>query len=166
MNGQFDTSGLDPLVFAPAHTGMSIGNFDTLDGTLNDSPFMDFLDNQENNLDFDIDGADGTMIDDLADDGYDDEVEHHDKRKTPEDGKEDDDDEDPKRHEPDEKVAKKPGRKPLTTEPTSVSLMSLVIPRQMLTCHRNARHRIALLNAHSGKEKRNTLRIWRPKLPS
>ncbi len=52
----------------------------------------------------------------------------------------DDDDDEPsgaKRRESDEKVAKKPGRKPLTTEPSSVShpvsVVAVLRPRQLLT---------------------------------
>src|SRR5271156_5572876 len=65
MNGQFNAGNLNPLAFTTAHTGMSMANFDTLDGTLNDTPFIDFLDNNESNLDFDINGVNGQMIDDL-----------------------------------------------------------------------------------------------------
>lgn len=124
MNGQFETHALDPMTYTPGTIGMSMGSFDTLDATLNDSPFMHFLDNNDANLDFDVD-ADGQMIDDLPDDSFDQDGDLHDKRKSPDDDNDDDDDEDedPKRHEPDGKVAKKPGRKPLTTEPTSVSLI-------------------------------------------
>lgn len=123
LTGQFDANTMDPLMYTPGNTGMSMANFDTLDATLNDSPFMDFLDNNDANLDFDISGSNGQVVDveEVGDDDYNEDI--HDKRKTPEDGK-DDEDEDPKRHEPDEKVAKKPGRKPLTTEPTSVSSSS------------------------------------------
>lgn len=126
MNGHFDANGMvDPLMYASASGAMSMSNFDSIDGTLNDSPFMDFLDNNDANLDFDVNDSNSQMIGDLPDDSIDDDADIHDKRKTPDDGK-DDDDEDPKRHEPDEKVAKKPGRKPLTTEPTSVRLTPLL----------------------------------------
>jgi AP-1-like factor len=116
MTNQFDTVGLDPLMFTPGATGMSMGTFDTVDGTLNDTQFLDFLDNNDAQLDFDIE----EVNDEPRQDSGEAEGDIHDKRKTPEDGKDDDENDDPKRHEPDEKVAKKPGRKPLTTEPTTV----------------------------------------------
>lgn len=116
ITNHFDAPTLDPLMFTPGSTGMSMGTFDTVDGTLNDTRFLDFLDNNDAQLDFDIEEVnDETRQDSAEADG-----DIHDKRKTPEGGKDDDENEDTKRHEPDEKVAKKPGRKPLTTEPTTV----------------------------------------------
>lgn len=47
------------------------------------------------------------------------------KRKSPDDDEDEDDDEDTgKRREGEEKIAKKPGRKLITTEPTTVSLFA------------------------------------------
>lgn len=84
-----------------------------------DSPFLDF--NGDGDLDdtFTFDEP-GQMIGDLPDEepsGSD----LHEKRKSI-DGKDDDDEGGGKRREGDDKTAKKPGRKPLTSEPTSVSL--------------------------------------------
>lgn len=99
-------------------------------GSFNDSPFVDDY------YDFDIDGQfdfdasndalEGQMIGKLpgtsSSDG--DEI-LHDKRGHPED--EDEDEEGGgKRREGDEKSSKKPGRKPLTSEPTSVSSVFLL----------------------------------------
>jgi AP-1-like factor len=95
-------------------------------GTLNgfdDSPFIDY------DYEFDADGSfdydfsndsQGQMIGKLPGSSSDGDNDTHDKRSHPED---DDDEEDGggKRREGDEKASKKPGRKPLTSEPTSVS---------------------------------------------
>jgi len=90
-----------------------------------DSPFLDSLLDGEGDESFDFDDQ-GQMFGDLPDDGSDDngtaDPDHlHDKRKSM--GGQDDDDEDGggKRREGEDKQAKKPGRKPLTSEPTSVS---------------------------------------------
>lgn len=104
----------------------------TFDANLNydDSPFLDSLDadaNYEYGFDgsLDIDGS-AQMIGPLPGDdgadlspdgGYD--AETPDKRKSPSDTPEENGEN--KRHEGDEKTAKKPGRKPLTSEPTTVS---------------------------------------------
>lgn len=95
-------------------------------GTLNgfdESPFIDY------DYEFDADGSfdydfnndsQGQMIGKLPGSSSDGEADNHDKRSHPDD---DDDDEEGggKRREGDEKSSKKPGRKPLTSEPTSVS---------------------------------------------
>ncbi|KAK5750188.1 DNA-binding transcription factor yap1 [Elasticomyces elasticus] len=86
------------------------------------TPDLDYLDG-ENNFDFDNADLGGEMIGALPrsnseqTEDYEDGADGHDKRKSI--GERDDDDEaDPKRHEG-EKGAKKPGRKPLTSEPTT-----------------------------------------------
>jgi AP-1-like transcription factor len=97
-------------------------------GTLNgfdDSPFIDY------DYEFDADGSfdydfsndsQGQMIGKLPGSSSDGDADVHDKRSHP------DDDEEVegggKRREGDEKTTKKPGRKPLTSEPTSVSNLS------------------------------------------
>jgi len=99
-------------------------------GTLNgfeDSPFIDY------DYEFDADGSfdydfsndsQGQMIGKLPGSSSDGDADTHDKRSHPED---DGDDEEGggKRREGDEKSSKKPGRKPLTSEPTSVSIIYL-----------------------------------------
>lgn len=85
------------------------GNLDFSD----DSPFLDFdpeADFGDESYDFDDESR---MIGDIPGD-------LHDKRKSV-DGKDDDDEGGGKRREGEDKTAKKPGRKPLTSEPTSVS---------------------------------------------
>lgn len=93
-------------------------------GTLNgfdDSPFIDY------DYEFDADGGfdydfsnESQMIGKLPGSSSDGEADSHDKRSHPDD---DGDEEEGggKRREGDEKSSKKPGRKPLTSEPTTVS---------------------------------------------
>ncbi|KAK5956870.1 DNA-binding transcription factor yap1 [Knufia fluminis] len=88
-----------------------------------DSPFLDSFIDGEGDESFDFEDQ-GQMFGDLPDDNSDDngtaDPDHlHDKRKSM--GAEDDDDHEGggKRREGEDKQAKKPGRKPLTSEPTS-----------------------------------------------
>lgn len=83
-----------------------------------------------NNFDFDnsefsnyLDGDSGFDFDNSELVGDDDVKEIHDKRKMSED--EDDDNGDAKRGEGEDKQPKKPGRKPLTSEPTTVRSRTL-----------------------------------------
>ena len=80
-----------------------------------DSPYLDFdIDGEgDDSYDFDVNGE---MIGDLPESAGD----LHDKRKSI-DGKDDDDEGGGKRRESEDKSGKKPGRKPLTSEPTTVS---------------------------------------------
>ena len=101
-------------------------------GTLNgfdESPFIDY------DYEFDADGSfdydfsndsQGQMIGKLPGSSSDGDNDTHDKRSHPED---DGDEEDGggKRREGDEKASKKPGRKPLTSEPTSVSSLATFV---------------------------------------
>ena len=96
-------------------------------GGVQDSPFLDNYDPDfvDSSFDFSFAGGDqGIMVGDMPGGGQSDSAENegHDKRSHPDD----DDDEsspgnDSKRRESTDKIAKKPGRKPLTSEPTSVS---------------------------------------------
>jgi AP-1-like factor len=81
-----------------------------------DSPYLDFdIDGEgDDSYDFDVNGQ---MIGDLPESTGD----LHDKRKSI-DGKDDDDEGGGKRRESEDKSGKKPGRKPLTSEPTTVSM--------------------------------------------
>lgn len=88
-----------------------------------DSPFLDYPLDGEGDESFNFDDQ-GDMFADLEDDGSPDnettDPDHlHDKRKSM-GGQDDDDEGGGKRREGDDKQAKKPGRKPLTSEPTSV----------------------------------------------
>ena len=86
---------------------------------VDESPFLDY-DLDDGNFDWDISNDQmigslpGTSLDD------DEEADLHDKRKMSDDDAEDVDG-GGKRREGDDKTSKKPGRKPLTSEPTSVS---------------------------------------------
>lgn len=116
INQSFSFDNMDPAMFpSGAQANFGIGSFDSPLGAVDDSPYVDFLDANDPNFDFDYGDEDGQMIGDLP--GAD---ELHDKRKSPEDNNEDNDN-GGKRREGDDKTAKKPGRKPLTSEPTSVS---------------------------------------------
>lgn len=91
---------------------------------LDDSPFIDYdyeFDNAGGDFgDFDFTTMpQGQMIGNLPGTSSDGDAQTHDKRGLSEDDVEDDE-HDGKRREGDEKGARKPGRKPLTSEPTSV----------------------------------------------
>lgn len=97
-------------------------------GTLNgfdESPFIDYdyeFDGDDN-FNFDLgNDVQGQMIGNLPGTSSDGDAENHEKRSHPDD---DGDDEEGggKRREGDDKSSKKPGRKPLTSEPTSVSTL-------------------------------------------
>jgi len=90
---------------------------------LDDSSFLDF-DLEDGSFDWDNDGDQlmgaipGTSLNN-------DESELHDKRKNPDDEK-DEEGGGGKRREGDDKSSKKPGRKPLTSEPTTVSSVTVI----------------------------------------
>ena len=88
---------------------------DTL-GSFDESPFLDY-ELEDGNFDWENSGD--QLFGDLPGGEYNEDSEHHDKRKASID---DDDEEEgsSKRREGGEKGAKKPGRKPLTGEPTTV----------------------------------------------
>lgn len=98
-----------PQQDAPGSASLTNMGFD-------ESPFLDYgLD--DGNIDWDInDDLIGPLPGASAE-----EEESGDKRKSPGDADEDDDG-GGKRRESDDRIGKKPGRKPLTSEPTSVSL--------------------------------------------
>lgn len=91
---------------------------------IDESPFLDYpLDGDvDESFNFDEEGQMfGDLPDDDSPDALADAYEHlHDKRKSI-DGADDDDTGGGKRREGEDKTAKKPGRKPLTSEPTTVS---------------------------------------------
>lgn len=113
-NAQFPNT-LDPSFFAsPQQNSGALSTFDTFG--VEESPYLEFA---EGDPDFDFGNIDGdeSLIGPLpGEDGLD----IHEKRKSPEDG-EGSTENDSKRQEGEDKVAKKPGRKPLTSEPTTVS---------------------------------------------
>jgi AP-1-like factor len=131
-------SHIDPSVSQSHHPSSSMAPASFSDsplpapgsGTLafEESPFIDY------DYDFDADGSfdydfnndsRGQMIGNLPGTSSDGDADTHDKRSHP-----DDDDEEEgggKRREGDEKSSKKPGRKPLTSEPTSVSHLNCIL---------------------------------------
>ena len=108
MNGQNNLFG------SPTHSAPGSGHLDF--GT-DESPYLDFdLDGEgEDGFNFDDEGQ---MIGDMPEDNSGND-EHHKRKSIPDD--EEDDEGGGKRREGDDKSGKKPGRKPLTSEPTSVS---------------------------------------------
>ncbi|OAX78505.1 hypothetical protein ACJ72_07186 [Emergomyces africanus] len=78
------------------------------------SPFLDF----DLDVDFDASGVDDLIGDLPGTSPNGDDIENREKRKSI-DGNDEDEENDKKRRETDEKTAKKPGRKPLTSEPTT-----------------------------------------------
>ncbi len=80
------------------------------------SPLVDF-DLEDGNFDWDNSGGlFGDLPNLLTDDG----TEHHDKRKKSTDEDDEEEEGSGKRRESDERAARKPGRKPITGEPTTV----------------------------------------------
>jgi hypothetical protein len=129
--------------------------FDDVDfASMDDQQFMDFM-GRNGGTDFDAIAPEDTLHEQdsptspVLNDG-----ELHDKRKSTED--DDDEENTPKRRESEEKSSKKPGRKPLTSEPTSVSRQPLLAITTNST--RSGRPRIALLNVHSARERKSTCR--------
>ncbi|KAF2494685.1 PAP1-domain-containing protein [Lophium mytilinum] len=113
---------IDPTFFASPQQGTpdTFGanlNFDNLD----DSPFVDYLDG-DNSFDYDNGDNSDLMIGGLPGDSSshsnEGDNESTDKRKSPDDDGEDQEG-GGKRREGEDKTAKKPGRKPLTSEPTT-----------------------------------------------
>jgi AP-1-like factor len=122
---------------SPVNNGLTMSP-STFDGSpavpnhglpMTDSPLLDFdydFNNADSSFDFSFDNGDGSrMIGDLpgapstARSESASDQDSPDKRSHPDD---DDEENGAKRRESEDKVSKKPGRKPLTTEPTSVSL--------------------------------------------
>lgn len=110
-----------------------------------DSPYLDFDPDGDFDDSFNYDSS-SRMIGDIP-------GELHDKRKSI--GADDDEDEEGggKRREGEDRTAKKPGRKPLTSEPTTVSRSDSLASKSNLD--RNAKPRTVLPNEHSVNEKKN-----------
>ncbi|KAI8935575.1 hypothetical protein NX059_008144 [Plenodomus lindquistii] len=110
---QFPVDTLDPAYFTSPQQTTPANAFSN--GSIDESPFVDYLDGDNS---FDFDGADNSdlMIGALPGDTPGDS---NDKRKSPDDDDEDGEDGGGKRREGEDKQAKKPGRKPLTSEPTT-----------------------------------------------
>jgi hypothetical protein len=125
------------------------------------TPDLDYLDGD--NFDFENADLGGEMIGALPGDRFD----LHDKRKNP-DEDDDDEDGDAKRQDTQdgEKGAKKPGRKPLTSEPTTVSPeLRYNAGTILIQFSRNGKHRIEPRNVRFASARRNTSKTWRQRSP-
>ena len=94
-------------------------------GSFDDSPFLEYENFDDGNFDWDNGG--NQLFGDLPGADLNDDGEHHDKRKASTD-EEVDDEASSKRREADDKSKKppqKPGRKPLTGEPTTVRSLTM-----------------------------------------
>ncbi|KAF1845078.1 AP1-like transcription factor-like protein [Cucurbitaria berberidis CBS 394.84] len=114
-NSQFPypANSLDPTYFTSPQQSTPANGFDNLG--MEESPFVDYIDG-DNSFDFDNADNGDIMIGALPGDSPD----GNEKRKSPDDEDEDEDEGGGKRtREGDDKQAKKPGRKPLTSEPTT-----------------------------------------------
>ncbi|KAL1591685.1 DNA-binding transcription factor yap1 [Paraconiothyrium brasiliense] len=116
-NGQqfnFPVDNIDQGFFTSPQQSTPASAFNNIGG-IEESPFGDYLDGDN----FDFDNADNgdLMIGALPGDSPSKEGEASEKRKSP--GDDADEDGGGKRREGDDKQAKKPGRKPLTSEPTT-----------------------------------------------
>ncbi|EKG11847.1 Basic-leucine zipper (bZIP) transcription factor [Macrophomina phaseolina MS6] len=122
----FSLDGLDPTFFPPDGSAADFGNFN-----LDESPYADFLDG-DGTFEFDPNDTSDLLIGSLPGDqnqqgqsksptqrSADDDTETGDKRKSPADDHDEDGEGGGKRREGEDKTAKKPGRKPLTSEPTT-----------------------------------------------
>ncbi|KAJ4354778.1 DNA-binding transcription factor yap1 [Ascochyta clinopodiicola] len=110
-----NNNNLDSSTFFSPQQGTPANAFSNMG--VEESPFIDYLDGDTS---FDFDGADSgaAMIGSLPGDTPD--AESNEKRKSPdEEGDDDDEEGGGKRREGEDKQAKKPGRKPLTSEPTT-----------------------------------------------
>lgn len=146
-----DTANGNTLFMTP--TNGHLGSFEY-------TPDLDYLDGGDN---FDFENADlgGVMIGALPGSGAGNDIENgegHEKRKSPDDNN-DEEGGDAKRQETKEgeKGVKKPGRKPLTNEPTTVSVPSKTdSPLDISTdsYNRSARPRTVPPNAPSASAKR------------
>lgn len=120
INGQqfnFPVDNIDQSFFTSPQQSTPASAFNNIGG-IEESPFGDYLDGDAN---FDFDNADNgdLMIGALPGDSPSKDGEVSEKRKSPGDDAEDPDG-GGKRREGEDKQAKKPGRKPLTSEPTTV----------------------------------------------
>lgn len=114
---QYPANNLDSSTFFSPQQSTPANAFSNFG--VEESPFIDYLDG-DTTLNFDGDDNGARMIGSLPGDSP--EGDSSEKRKSPD---EDDDEEEEgggKRREGDDKQAKKPGRKPLTSEPTTVRL--------------------------------------------
>ena len=116
----YPANSLDPAYFASPQQSTPATGFDNLG--MEESPFVDYIDG-DNSFDFDNADNGDLMIGSLPGDSPGDGNE---KRKSPDDDGDDEEGGGKRSRDGDDKQAKKPGRKPLTSEPTTVCLVSSV----------------------------------------
>lgn len=147
-NGHFNTS--------PQATAMA-GDF----GTLDESPYLGFDLDGDDEDQFNLDDN-GQLVGDYPGDvARFDSSDLHEKRKSIGDRK-DTNDGGGKRRDSEGATGKKPGRKPLTAEPTTVSCLAGC--RQCsLTLHRSAKLKTELPNEPSVIARKSISRIWKQK---
>jgi AP-1-like transcription factor len=147
----FSSGSLSSPMFPSGQFDAAFANVDF--SSMDDQQFMELLGNNAA-VDFDAIAPEDTLNEneESPTSPIQNEYDLHDKRKNSEDGAEAENT--PKRRESEEKTTKKPGRKPLTSEPTSVSLQPL-LDAQILTSARNERRKIGPLNAPSVSERKS-----------
>lgn len=127
----------DPTMFTSPQQAPPSTNFGSLD--YDESPFLDYLDGGDSSFDMNGNDLGGDMIGSLpgGDSSSSDtvnEIEKHDKRKNPDEEGDSEDELDSKRREGADKNPKKPGRKPLTSEPTTVRTNCTSVGGHVLNC--------------------------------
>ena len=148
------------LFTSPTQKTPGSGQLDSFE----DSPFLDYDNLDDGNFDWDTNGD--QLFGDLpGGELNDDNSELHDKRKASTDDN-DEDEGSSKRREGDDKGGKKtpqkPGRKPLTGEPTTVRLPTNKLEiTSNYRIHRSARHRIEQHRERSGSGKSAISKILR-----
>lgn len=149
----FPVDNLDQNFFTSPQQSTPASAFGNVGG-IEESPFADYLDGETN---FDFDNADNgdLMIGALPGDSPNKDKESTEKRKSPGDDAEEQDG-GGKRREGEDKQAKKPGRKPLTSEPTTVRPSRLQVKTLTDSWDRNARRKTEQPSEHSESERRNT----------
>ena len=125
---QYPVDSLDPSYFTSPQQNTSMSGFNS--ASMEESPFIDYIDGDTS---FDFPGGDNgdLMIGALPGDTP---GESHDKRKSPDDDDDEGDEGGGKRREGEDKQAKKPGRKPLTSEPTTVGVARTLDPSTLTCC--------------------------------
>jgi AP-1-like transcription factor len=176
-----DSSANNAASVSPELPTSSPGKANQEDGSnatnaVQESPFLDYDYDfgPDSSFDFDFSGdGQAKMIGDLPGSvGKDDskasspENDNSDKRSHPDEDDDELEEGGGKRRESEGKVSKKPGRKPLTNEPTTVSEYPILrrYTRDDLTYFfRRGKHRTERLSGLSVSARRNISRIWRPR---
>lgn len=125
-----------------------------------ESPFLDF----NPDVDFDFQGSESLIGDIPGSVPASEDYEPGDKRKDMDGKSENENEESGKKRRESDGQAKKPGRKPLTSEPTSVSSIYLLgLNNLILIRYRSARLKIGPHSGHSVNARRSISKTWKPK---